>query len=103
MNTAQLQLPPSLKADSPQETIAAFKKAYPLAEVQEELWRCLQPRLLDCFKELDVDATNKLAAFYENIEILVSAVYQLPDLTAPPTAGETTAVNPDPAGGNGHD
>jgi len=100
MKTAPLVLPPSLQDENPQETIAAFRKAYPLAYVQEELWRCLQPRLMDSFKDLDVDATNKLAAFYENIEILVSAVYQLPGPTAPPTT--EPAVNPNPTGGNGH-
>lgn len=86
----------------PQETIAAFRQAYTYSEVQGELWRFMQPRLLASFKELDVDATNKLAAFYENLEILLSAVYQLPDLSAT-AAGKTTAVNPDSAGGKDRD
>jgi len=91
----------SLLHATPQATIAAFRRAYTHAEVQEELWRCLQPRLLASFKEMNPAATNKLAAFYENIEVLISAVYQLPDLPAP-AATQTSVVNPDPEGGNRH-
>ena len=75
-----IQLHPPIPATTPADTIRAFRLAYTLEEVQEELWRCLQPRLLASFTEQNSESTNQLASFYENIEILISAVYQLPDL-----------------------
>ncbi|MDX5421176.1 MAG: hypothetical protein LPK07_15675 [Hymenobacteraceae bacterium] len=94
-----IPLRPPIPAITPAETIRVFRLTYTLEEVQEELWRCLQPRLLASFSELDPDHTNQLASFYENIEILVSAVYQLPDLSAPP---EAKAMVKAAAGGTCH-
>jgi hypothetical protein len=91
---------PFLPGIPPQEIIRTFRSAYAPEQVQEELWRFMQPRLLASFKDLNPDTTNKLIAFYENLEILLSAVYQLPDLSAPPT--KRPAVNPDAAGGTRH-
>ncbi|GAB3832905.1 hypothetical protein [Pontibacter rugosus] len=58
---------------TPEEILRAFRLAYSLPEVQAALRHCLHPR--------DTEAAN-LPALYENIDLLLSAVYQLP-LPAP--------------------
>lgn len=76
----------TITSTTPQQVFQSFRHTYTYEEVQEELWRCIQPRLLESFKDLNPDSTNHIATFYENIEILLSALYQLPLPAASPLA-----------------
>lgn len=78
----------------PEHVIHTFRHTYTYEEVQDELWRIILPRLLDSFKERNPDHTNHIAAFYENIEVLISAVYQLPNLSATPEGAAPLTTNP---------
>ncbi len=63
--------------NTPSQVIAGFCTAYTCEEAQEELWKWIQPVLLDSFREQDPERTNKLAAFFEHLEQLINAVYIL--------------------------
>lgn len=75
---------------TPHDTCRTFRQAYTLEQVMELLWHSQHPHLVATFTELDPLHTDKLTAFYENLEILFSAVYQLPDLPSLPQAPEPT-------------
>ena len=90
MQTQRATEQTSRLATAPQDLIRSFRAAYTFEQVQEALWGCLQPCLLASFNERNPAATNKLAAFYENLEVLLSAVYQLPDLPPPTQEQEPT-------------
>ncbi|MEJ8802136.1 hypothetical protein [Pontibacter sp. H249] len=87
METAKAK---TITSTTPQCIIQHFCQSYTFEEVQEALWHSQHPHLLATFNELDPLHTDKLTVFYENIEILLSAVYQLPDLPPPPQEQEPT-------------
>ena len=92
METTQAK---TITSTTPQQVIQSFRHTYTYEQVQEELWRCIQPRLLESFKDLNPDSTNHIATFYENIEILISAVYQLYDeLPAAPEGKSPVITKP---------
>jgi len=60
---------------TPEQVVVAFSTAYTREEAQQELWRWILPTLLDCFRRQQLDLAEKLAAFYEEAEQLLNAVY----------------------------
>jgi len=78
-------------AATPEETIQAFREAYSLEDVQAALWHCLQPRLLEHLRGANPDLSR--TALYEHLEILLSAVYQLPLPAPAPIAAALQALS----------
>jgi hypothetical protein len=96
MYTPPMGQPASARKKPLSEHLAAFRKMFILEEVQEELWRCFQPRLLASLREPASEEAEVRAALYEQIELLLVAIYHSPVPPAPPAAEVPT---PD---GNAH-
>lgn len=74
----------TITSTTPQHVIQTFCHTYTFEEMQEELWRCIQPRLLEHLTSENPDPER--LNFYEHLEILLSALYQLPLPTTSPLA-----------------
>ena len=60
---------------TPEQVVVAFSTAYTREEAQQELWRWILPTLMDCFRQQQTERAEKLAAFYEQAEQRINAVY----------------------------
>ncbi|WP_242917360.1 hypothetical protein [Pontibacter liquoris] len=70
--------------ETPTDVFGQFCRRYPEDEAQRRLWHWFMLALTGGLTTLDPDYTNKLIAFYENLEEVISAVYDLHALPAEP-------------------
>ncbi|WP_276499392.1 hypothetical protein [Pontibacter litorisediminis] len=65
----------------PEKELHHFCSLYPQEEAQQELWRWFIRSLKQGYDGLSSTRTTNLITFYENLKKLISAVYQLHDLS----------------------
>ncbi|WP_242917361.1 hypothetical protein [Pontibacter liquoris] len=86
---------------TPEQALHNFRQAFTLEEARDQLWRCLQPRLLASIRAEAPEAADRTATFCAHLEQLVAAIYQLPApapastplATALASLGETVSHN----------
>ncbi|PRY09809.1 hypothetical protein CLV24_11713 [Pontibacter ummariensis] len=78
----------------PVQVLGQFYKAYSEDEAQRSLWHLFMLAVNGSLRELQPQHTNKLIAFHESLEEVVSAIYQLQDKLAPSSCAVSAIVQP---------
>jgi len=76
-------------AGQPRQVLRSFRSLYTESQAQRSLWHWFTLAFTGSLPQLNAAHTNQLIAYYEHLEALLSAVYQLED-----PAGEEQAPPP---------